>query len=523
MKYGSRMVYVKDLVLDPLNPRFIIPPKATQSDIISYLLEYENVQDLAKDINNFGGFMAGERIIVCEENGKLVVLEGNRRICACKLLLDRTLVPAKYNKFPIIEDSTKDNITRINVDVMSNRETAQSTLYNRHLGGVKPWSTISKQKFYVNAFEQGKSITEIAKITTSTEGAVKKGIREYNLMLLALNLDKWSDEERQYSLNLQKIKVAPYLRVFDVKSKKYKITGSKILHLDFDEESLRPYSMLETSILEHAIYLIANAAFFNKEFNTRNTIDDVPGLFDFLITHGILPMETENNDTSKSTLYVPDNSEIAVTVETPQTIDTVREDTNDAEEQNNITTSKPQDPAKLDSSNKSNWNNGKDQSPKAPSFFHALTWNGLNPSNPDHIGLINIADEIKRLSMNNLFGRYPIGTAMLLRALFEQSLKYYTKQIGEWDNLLSHSNKKPGFDPMMKDIVSYYRSSNNHIRFFKDRTIQSAFACATDTSTLNFFDTNIHNTHIIKATKIELENMASKGLFALINYILNFK
>src|ERR1700676_1573052 len=91
-----------DIALHRDNPIINVEPGDKESDIIRKLIKYEDVADLARKIAKTG-LLPGERIITVQENGQSVVLEGNRRICACKLLLSPNLVPVEYRKtFPTI-------------------------------------------------------------------------------------------------------------------------------------------------------------------------------------------------------------------------------------------------------------------------------------------------------------------------------------------------------------------------------------------------------------------------------------
>lgn len=83
-----------DVALDRENPRINVEASDQESDIIRKLIRYEEVPDLARKIANTG-LLPGERIIVVRENDQWVVLEGNRRICACKLLLSPQRIPAE--------------------------------------------------------------------------------------------------------------------------------------------------------------------------------------------------------------------------------------------------------------------------------------------------------------------------------------------------------------------------------------------------------------------------------------------
>ena len=83
---------LNSLSLDLNNPRIKyrgVPLNQTQ--IMKFLIEKEKVYELAKKISE-EGFFVGEEPIICIENNKKVVLEGNRRTAALKLLQD----PKKY-------------------------------------------------------------------------------------------------------------------------------------------------------------------------------------------------------------------------------------------------------------------------------------------------------------------------------------------------------------------------------------------------------------------------------------------
>lgn len=91
--WPNKNVSVSSLMLDDSNPRIGVftGDFSTQRKIISHLFAMSHVIDLAKSIVN-NGFFPTEVIIVVEENGKYKVLEGNRRVCACKVLREPTLL-----------------------------------------------------------------------------------------------------------------------------------------------------------------------------------------------------------------------------------------------------------------------------------------------------------------------------------------------------------------------------------------------------------------------------------------------
>lgn len=271
------------LLLDTKNPRFIISPHASQENARDYLIENENIKTLAKSIVEFGDLMPGERIIVCKENDKYVVLEGNRRICACQCILKPQLIPDRY-KSNFINSSKKviDNISNIAVDVASSRESAQIVLARRHIEGPERWSPISKKKFFASYFQSGISVEDISILTGTKKSEITKDIKDYFMLLYAINLPIWTQEQKSTYLNLIKIKIDPFLRLFSAKSKQLKINANELLKISYDSNTLSFRSELNKETFDEAIYLIAKATFIDKVVDTRKSIEHVPGLIELV-------------------------------------------------------------------------------------------------------------------------------------------------------------------------------------------------------------------------------------------------
>ena len=87
--WTQRLLSVEHLKLDIDNPRFsyFSKKKMNQTEIIKFLIDRFEVYELAKDIAT-DGYLLNEEPIVCKEGESYVVLEGNRRVAACKILLN---------------------------------------------------------------------------------------------------------------------------------------------------------------------------------------------------------------------------------------------------------------------------------------------------------------------------------------------------------------------------------------------------------------------------------------------------
>lgn len=154
----------QQLQLNPQNPRIDLPDDALQEEIRAALIETENVDDLAKNIVKTDGNMAGERIIVVEEAGNYVVLEGNRRTCACQCLLNPNLIPsARKTRFPAITGGTRDAIEKLAADIAPNREAAEPIITRRHIEvGIKQWNTVAKHRRIRRLRAAGRSLPAIS-------------------------------------------------------------------------------------------------------------------------------------------------------------------------------------------------------------------------------------------------------------------------------------------------------------------------------------------------------------------------
>lgn len=147
---------VEDLRLDVKNPRH--PEADHQRDAIIALLNdgSEKISNLAKDITEHGLSPAELLIVMRSGQGKYVVLEGNRRIAALKLLHHPDLVRGHIfeSQFDWIRETTENRniITEVPCAIVSSREEAHHWLELRHTGerggaGIVPWSPAAQQRF----------------------------------------------------------------------------------------------------------------------------------------------------------------------------------------------------------------------------------------------------------------------------------------------------------------------------------------------------------------------------------------
>lgn len=164
-----KTVDLKKLNLDLRNPR--IGTFESEHDAIEALLKTEKIFQLAKDIAKKGMTNPLDFIGVFESGtkGHFVVAEGNRRVCALKLLDKPELAgaPDQIKKFQMLKAGTTTRINKVEVRVFPDRESANIWIPLRHLGqqdgrGLKSWDTAQKAR-YLEELGRSDSPDRIAK------------------------------------------------------------------------------------------------------------------------------------------------------------------------------------------------------------------------------------------------------------------------------------------------------------------------------------------------------------------------
>jgi DNA-binding transcriptional MerR regulator len=139
---------VADLSFDRQNPRlaeFSISNQSTDDEIIGILWDAMDAQEIALSIAA-SGFYQHEPVIVAKEEGKFIVIEGNRRLAAVKILLDGQLAEENEWTVPTISSEARKNLEEIPVLVVE-RKTAWALLGFKHVNGPAKWSSYAKAEY----------------------------------------------------------------------------------------------------------------------------------------------------------------------------------------------------------------------------------------------------------------------------------------------------------------------------------------------------------------------------------------
>ena len=141
---------IENLFLDKDNPRFAGMLRETSQKGITQMLWGEmHLDELIFSISA-NGYYVQEPLLVVKESDKFVVVEGNRRLAAVKILLDSNLakyVGARLSDLPKISSERAKKLRNLPVIIYSNRNELWSYLSYRHVNGPRNWSPISKAEY----------------------------------------------------------------------------------------------------------------------------------------------------------------------------------------------------------------------------------------------------------------------------------------------------------------------------------------------------------------------------------------
>lgn len=178
------LVPVQDLFLDPKNPRLVeLDVTIEDQDEIARVLWTERAVDEIAASIEASGYWQHEELFAVWEDGRRVVIEGNRRLAALKLLLDTDLRDrVGASGLPALSDERRDGIASVPV-VMTTREEQWRYVGFKHVNGPQDWDSLAKAKYIADVHNDfGIPLPEIARTIGDKNQTVRRLYR--GLMVL---------------------------------------------------------------------------------------------------------------------------------------------------------------------------------------------------------------------------------------------------------------------------------------------------------------------------------------------------
>lgn len=193
-------IRVSDLTFDLKNPRlseYDLGTKPTNSEVIKLLWEAMDVRELVLSIEA-SGFFPHEPIIVAHEDGKNVVIEGNRRLAAVKLLLKPELSTEIRADIPTISKKDRNDLRKLPY-ILDTRINAWRYLGFKHVNGPAKWSSYGKSQYIADVHRTYKvPLEDIARQIGDTHRTVQRLFKGLMVIEQAERM-KAFDRENRYN------------------------------------------------------------------------------------------------------------------------------------------------------------------------------------------------------------------------------------------------------------------------------------------------------------------------------------
>ena len=189
---------VADLKFDLDNPRLVefdLTDKSTEPEVIQVLWEAMDVKELVMSIAA-SGFVPQEPLIVAEDGEKNIVIEGNRRLAAIKLLLNPALIEDLQAYIPVITEEDREKLREIPT-LSGTRKEAWRYLGFKHVNGPAKWSSYAKSQYIADVHRNyDVKLEDIARQIGDTHKTVQRLFRGLMVIEQAEELGVFDRKDR---------------------------------------------------------------------------------------------------------------------------------------------------------------------------------------------------------------------------------------------------------------------------------------------------------------------------------------
>ncbi|HFG2241940.1 TPA: hypothetical protein ACGF8Y_003197, partial [Vibrio cholerae] len=290
---------VSSLDLDLSNPRLagIVKRQAitTQKDAIVALANSSEIHSLCQSIVH-NGFHPDEVLIAVEdETGKqnrVTVIEGNRRLSACKILLKPSLLKgtSDFNKFnrlvknPNYKDAV-ESIKRLSVVILNSRGDAAAYIASKHTSdSIKRWSPYTQGAYLYGFLREYKTVENIKLVLNGTmlKSKIKEKLMHYELTEEILNLECWNTEELDFLMSgIDKLNVGAIIRFISSSEFMNSICEVKVTEKGQLSITSRPSSkvIVNQCVFCKILEKLSRDALISERLNTRQENKEAMSLY----------------------------------------------------------------------------------------------------------------------------------------------------------------------------------------------------------------------------------------------------
>ena len=194
----AEQVPVDDLCLDGRNPRIQrVGERLSQDEILSILWREYSVDEVAWSIAR-NRYFQHEALFVAEEDGEFVVIEGNRRLAAVRLLREPSLrKKVSATDLPEISPEEVAELDTLPV-IWRQRKDVWQYVGFKHVNGPQAWGSFAKAEYIAWVRNDvGKDLSEIAETIGDRHRTVARLYRAYMALQQARAAGAYDPDEQR--------------------------------------------------------------------------------------------------------------------------------------------------------------------------------------------------------------------------------------------------------------------------------------------------------------------------------------
>lgn len=181
------------LHLDSQNPR--LPEELQGSEeqvLLEHIAETYDPLVVAESLSVHGYFPSEPIIVIRDESreGHYIVVEGNRRVVALRLLAEPSLAESLDDHTAWKELSDKTDVpTKIPAVIAPHRAAVAPIIGYRHISGIEPWEPYAKARFLAQLVDAGTSFEESGRLVGERHTEVAAQYRNHQIVEQARERD----------------------------------------------------------------------------------------------------------------------------------------------------------------------------------------------------------------------------------------------------------------------------------------------------------------------------------------------
>lgn len=464
---------VTDLHLDRKNFRIDYSKIKNDDDLNKLLFQEEKIMEMAQSIVSRNGLYPHEFMIVVKENGKNIVMEGNRRVLSIRCLLDDSFVPLEYrNEFKKtvgeVNDNLKKKISKVRV-VFMKRDDALKIVADKHSDiSYRKWSLLSQWRFMREQFFKfGLDLDKTIEFLDPERPAdVPNGIKSINLIDYVRGLKFWDESRLRGDIEKNRLEPTRLTRALGYTD------VINALHLSFNDKfGVVIQSEIEREAFDWVLFNFTKSALIDSDdwakINTRSSKDEIVSLIESWYRE--YSEKNKNNQTDSTVgenVKEPDNSKKKVEPE------------------------KKKD--EWETTQESDLGNKKAKGKNPVRYFSDLKCMVENQR------LKRLTKELTKITMT----QFPAAAIMLTRSLLESALIYQIEK----KNLKNEYYTYKGKDGLKK-ILNFSIKSKDQL--FKDPKSANGLEYLETSKYKDFMDDIVHNKWI-DPTDSDIASIAGK-------------